>query len=618
MNIAIIEDSQPKTGLISKELEKYPYRKILAKFNIILKKTSKIYYEILRENPNKLNNEILTYMGFQNRKKNHQFSVSELENLAIQASHLILNKFFTYYVIKAQIHKNYGLKIGNLYDRSRNKEFQEQINEKFREIVETFEIAPIFQTEIFDNSIQFSEKLSNTLQEANNLFLELKIENLDDDIISNLYQMFIPFEEKKKLGQIYTPNEIADLMANLVIQNPNDVILDPACGCGTLLRSSYYRLKHLKKQRGIATDHKKLLSQIWGIEINAFPAQISMMSLAFMDLSEITQTAGIIMEDFLNIGPLKKYFVKSKNFMTGKIITRRMPGIFDVIIANPPYIKQELIPNKKKMMKNLPLFASYRKNSIKKNNSSISKNKTSKINLELTGKTDYYGFFLWYSTYFLKDHGKLCFIIPNKWMDVEYGQNLKKFILEKYKIIAIIGFNKNVFKNAQVSTVFLILQKERDKFKRNHHYVRFINILNKSGRIKLENLINTPLKSVFKAKIDWDDYIFKNNDPDLNCTYTRQDHLNISEKWSFKYLFQSKFSQILSKKSLISMDNHKITSIVGGIKTGANDFYFPSYENQEKFAIETQFLIPGIKTGRSIPTEYIINETKTKFLSVPA
>ncbi len=613
LNSAITKDSLIKTHFHSEDSRKYPYNKILAKFKIIFTQTIKNYFEILHLNQDKLKNDILNYIVYQKIEKNPQFSDSDIYNLASQASHLILNKMFSYYVIQAQVHKQYGIKLGNLYDKSKKKTFQDQIKEKFNEIVSTFEIAPIFQTDIFDEIIQFSEKLSNILQDANKFFINLHIENLNEDKISNLYQMFIPLEEKKKLGQIYTPQDIANMMVKLTVQNPNDVVLDPACGCGTLLHKVYYRLKNLKIESQNPLNHKDLLSQIWGIEINPFPAQIAMMSLAYMDISKITQVSGILLEDFLNIGPLKNYIVKSMNFKTGKVITRQMPKKFDVIIANPPYIKQELIPNKKLMMKNLPIFATYREKNYESNNL---KKRTQKIKLDLSGKTDYYGFFLWYSYYFLRDQGKLCFLIPNKWMDVEYGKKLKKFILENFRIITVIGFNQNVFENAQVSTIILILQKEKLDFKRKHHYVKFINILDIEGRQKIENLINFPLKPNLKAEIDSQGYIFKNVDNSLHCTYIRQDHLNYSEKWSLKYLFQLQFARILAKKALISMDNFEITSVVGGIKTGANDFYFPSKDDQVKFSIESQFLIPGIKTGRNIPSEIIINKTKNMFLSI--
>jgi len=235
LNSAITNDSLTKTGLLLENTKKYPYNKNLAKFNIIFTRTMKEYFEILRLNQNNLNSEFLNYLGYQKHENHHQFSDSEFQNLASQASHLILNKMFSYYVIQAQVHKQYGIKLENLFDMSKNMAFQDQIKERFNDIVNTFEIAPIFQTDIFDEIIQFSENLTNILKDANNFFINLHIEGLNEDIISNIYQMFIPLEEKKKLGQIYTPQDIAKMMVKLTVQNPYDVVLDPACGCGTLL-----------------------------------------------------------------------------------------------------------------------------------------------------------------------------------------------------------------------------------------------------------------------------------------------------------------------------------------------------------------------------------------------
>ncbi|MHA1560871.1 MAG: hypothetical protein ACTSPA_01980, partial [Promethearchaeota archaeon] len=156
MNSAITNDSLTKTGLLLENSKKYPYNKNLAKFNIIFTRTMKEY----------------------------QFSDSEFQNLASQSSHLILNKMFSYYVIQAQVHKQYGIKLENLFDISSKKTFQDQIKERFEDIINTFEIAPIFQTDIFDEIIQFSENLSKILQDANKFFINLHIENLNEDIIS--------------------------------------------------------------------------------------------------------------------------------------------------------------------------------------------------------------------------------------------------------------------------------------------------------------------------------------------------------------------------------------------------------------------------------------------------
>lgn len=85
------------------------------------------------------------------------------------------------------------------------------------------------------------------------------------------------------------------------------------------------------------------------------------------------------------------------------------------------------------MMKQLPEFATQRiQHNVIKSNLDSKKN-VKKLKLELSGKTDYYGFFLWYSAYFLKEGGRLCFIIPNKWMDVKYGEKLKPFLWKIFR-----------------------------------------------------------------------------------------------------------------------------------------------------------------------------------------
>ena len=129
-----------------------------------------------------------------------------------------------------------------------------------------------------------------------------------------------------------------------------------------------------------------------------------MMTLSFMNLSSFSDLVGILIHDFLDIGPMQTYSVKTKNLSSGKETTRQMPKKFDVIIANPPYVKQEKIPNKKKMMKNLPIYASYRQTKSATLESSDKVGKRSKkkqeiLKLDLTGKADYYGFFLWYTSF---------------------------------------------------------------------------------------------------------------------------------------------------------------------------------------------------------------------------
>ncbi|WP_371806752.1 class I SAM-dependent DNA methyltransferase [Candidatus Lokiarchaeum ossiferum] len=545
--------------------------------------------------------------------KNSEFHEDILEKHAIQATYLILNKIFSYYVIRSQIYHQFGRSISKLYDPSLFVPFSLQLQKNFAQMSSEYEFAPIFHENNWDRGYTFPEGLESSLITFINHFTTFDITQLSDDFIAELFQKLIPIKNRKALGQIYTPGDIAELMAELCIRKPDDVILDPACGCGTLLRKAYDQKKKLAQASSLSLSHTQLLDQIWGVEVDEFPAHLAMMTLAYLDLSQITHVAGVLLEDFMQMGPMEKYIVRTKDLSSGKLLTREMPHKFDVIFANPPYIKQELIPNKKLMLKNLPLFASYR--SIQNQSQRLS-GQIPKVKLPLTAKTDYYGFFLWYSTYFLRENGMICFIIPNKWMDVKYGENIKEFLLSNYKILALIGFTKNVFQEAQVSTVIILAQKCSCKRERDSNIVKFLSLLDNSSRKSIHDIVYSKTPDSIVLQLKSQSYVF-NNQENLHRTFVSQNKLVSDEKWSLKYLFQSKFAQILQKVPLIPMHNQEITSVVGGIKTGANDFYFPSSFSQTTFNIESQFLVPGIKSGRSLPKSFIVSRSDCVFLNIP-
>ncbi|MHB8231546.1 MAG: Eco57I restriction-modification methylase domain-containing protein [bacterium] len=79
----------------------------------------------------------------------------------------------------------------------------------------------------------------------------------------------------------------------------------------------------------------------------------------------------------------------------------RSNGGFDVVIANPPYIRQEKIKEYK------PLLIKY----------------------EVYNSTsDIYTYFYEKSWNILKDGGFSCFISSNKWMRAKYGEKLREFL----------------------------------------------------------------------------------------------------------------------------------------------------------------------------------------------
>ena len=113
------------------------------------------------------------------------------------------------------------------------------------------------------------------------------------------------------------------------------------------------------------------------------------------------------------------------------------PGGFDIVVANPPYVRQELIKDLKPTLK-----ATYP--------------------TVYNGTADLYCYFYARAVQLLKPGGTLAFISPNKWFRAGYGANLKKFIAEQCQVRSITDFGDlPVFQSATAYPMIFVAQKGR-------------------------------------------------------------------------------------------------------------------------------------------------------------
>ncbi len=109
-------------------------------------------------------------------------------------------------------------------------------------------------------------------------------------------------------------------------------------------------------------------------------------------------------------------------------------GGFDVVIGNPPYVRQELI--------------------------SIHKDYFQEKYFVFDNMADLYSYFMEKGIKLLNDKGWFCYIVSNKWMRANYGEKLREF-LRGYNIQQIIDFGDlAVFKNATTYPCIIVLNRE--------------------------------------------------------------------------------------------------------------------------------------------------------------
>jgi hypothetical protein len=110
-------------------------------------------------------------------------------------------------------------------------------------------------------------------------------------------------------------------------------------------------------------------------------------------------------------------------------------GGFDVVLGNPPYVRQEWIKDDK------PFLQQHYE--------------------AFDGVADLYVYFYELGLNLLKPGGRLGFIVTNKWMKAGYGEPLRKLYGESARVESVVdlGHNKEVFPDADVFPCIVVVRK---------------------------------------------------------------------------------------------------------------------------------------------------------------
>ncbi len=304
-------------------------------------------------------------------------------------------------------------------------------------------------------------------------------------------------EVKKAGGVYYTPQYIVDyiventlgkLIKNKTPQEISNIkIVDPACGSGSFLMGAYQYLldwhKDFYTQKGkqskgkkddvltptgeLTTNEKKriLLNNIYGVDLDSNAVEVTKLSLLLKCMEGETKESidaqtqlfnerilptlddniksgnSLIDLDFydneLDFGEEKK--IKPFNWQNNFPEVFKNGG-FDIVIGNPPYVKEYT---------SRETF-----NQIKK----------SHLSKYYQGKMDLWYFFVCYGLDILKTDGLLGYIVPNNWVTNAGASILRNKVLADSTIKNIVDFGAYmVFTNANIQTMVLILEKQRQE-----------------------------------------------------------------------------------------------------------------------------------------------------------
>ena len=96
------------------------------------------------------------------------------------------------------------------------------------------------------------------------------------EVAPSLYQNVISQEERKKLGEYYTPRWLAKEITETVVDNPlNQRVLDPACGSGTFIETAVEHILGNAGRLSATETLRKLQENVVGIDIHPVAVQLA-------------------------------------------------------------------------------------------------------------------------------------------------------------------------------------------------------------------------------------------------------------------------------------------------------------------------------------------------------
>ena len=97
-----------------------------------------------------------------------------------------------------------------------------------------------------------------------------------DELAATLYQNTISPEERRRMGEYYTPRWLTQAMVDELITEPADtVVLDPACGSGTFIESLAQNIIKSQEGQHPSDTLAKLQQNIIGIDLHPVAVQLA-------------------------------------------------------------------------------------------------------------------------------------------------------------------------------------------------------------------------------------------------------------------------------------------------------------------------------------------------------
>jgi len=520
----------------------------------------------------------------------------------------------------------------HLLSKSRGKDFKEfdvdGINifsdlQSYFDAVLKIDYRPTFGFKI---ATKLPEDVLGAVKETISLIIALKPEKIKQDILGKIFHDLIPFEIRKAVAAFYTNNEAAALLARLAINDADEKVIDLACGSGTLLVSAYRRKKELFVENGhefTAKEHARYLERdLTGVDIMPFAAHLAAVHLSLQaplyetqcvrlgvwDSTEPTVRPNHIiptisrelkkayanpkLDIFSEQTAINRRFGDSSYIKKGAVTQEGIGGdaialeYADVVIMNPPFTRQERLPEayKRKLAERFRHYST-----------------------ALTGQLGLHGYFILLADAFLKEGGRIAFVLPATVLRLQSMEALRRFLVEHYRIDFIISTDqRSAFsESARFREVLLVATKKIDR---------------KDAKCLFSNLKRIPVDDSDASFLAGELKSYKStteevNDADLSTKVVSQKELHESiDNW-FKFISKTSEESVIETierdapenlTSFKEMLERKRGYIIRGIEHGTG----------KPISVASAFILSSERHAKKQQDKWIVKESNEDSVTV--
>jgi hypothetical protein len=225
-------------------------------------------------------------------------------------------------------------------------------------------------------------------------------------------------------------------------------VLDPSCGSGAFLVEAFDqlyawyeaandRLADLRGHRELFDPDRQILqNNLYGVDLNDEAVEICKLSLWIKTAERGKELTSLDATIQVGNSVVDDPAVHPRAFDWEQAFPEVFAaGGFDVVIGNPPYVRQELLSPIKPHLE--ARFASYH------------------------GMADLYVYFYELGLRVLRPGGRLTLVVTNKWLKAGYAEPLRRHLAESSWVESLVDFGhaKQIFEDADVFPCILVAKK---------------------------------------------------------------------------------------------------------------------------------------------------------------